>query len=58
MGTTAWNAKVRSPDFPKRLQEPPGGLGKALWVLCAGWSRRGKTGVGAKRGCGHGLMRG
>lgn len=49
-GTTAWNAKEGSSDLPKRLQEPPGGLGKVLWVLCEGWPRRGKTVVRAKGG--------
>ena len=53
---TTWNAKVGISDFPQRLQGL-GGLGRAPRVLCEVWATRNETGVRAKRGCGHSLMR-
>lgn len=45
--TRAWKAKMRGSDFTQRPQEL-GGLGRALWVLCEVWARRGEMGSGAK----------
>lgn len=42
--------------YTQRPQEL-GGLGRSLWVLCEVCARRGEVGGGAKRGCGHSLIR-